>query len=148
CSATSCGPTTAPPSTSRSPPPRSSGARRTCRRCCTPAPPGRSPDLHGRRALKPRSPAARRRAAAGGPTGSVTPMPAALRASTEPRDGAAYADKLAVAREAEAVGFAAFFGSGHSLRGGEGSGEPGPTAAWITLAGLARETERIRLGTL
>ena len=30
----------------------------------------------------------------------------------------------------------------------DGSGLPGPTDAWITLAGLARETSRIRLGTL
>ena len=29
-----------------------------------------------------------------------------------------------------------------------GDGLPGPTDAWITLAGLARETKRIRLGTL
>ena len=29
-----------------------------------------------------------------------------------------------------------------------GDGLPGPTDAWVTLAGLARETERIRLGTL
>ena len=31
---------------------------------------------------------------------------------------------------------------------GRASGLPGPTDAWITLAGLARETSRIRLGTL
>jgi F420-dependent oxidoreductase-like protein len=31
---------------------------------------------------------------------------------------------------------------------GDVSGLPGPTDAWITLAGLARDTERIRLGTL
>jgi F420-dependent oxidoreductase-like protein len=31
---------------------------------------------------------------------------------------------------------------------GNVSGLPGPTDAWITLAGLARETRRIRLGTL
>jgi F420-dependent oxidoreductase-like protein len=31
---------------------------------------------------------------------------------------------------------------------GDVSGLPGPTDAWITLAGLARETARIRLGTL
>ena len=31
---------------------------------------------------------------------------------------------------------------------GDGDGLPGPTDAWITLAGLARETSRIRLGTL
>jgi F420-dependent oxidoreductase-like protein len=31
---------------------------------------------------------------------------------------------------------------------GDSDGLPGPTDAWITLAGLARETKRIRLGTL
>jgi F420-dependent oxidoreductase-like protein len=31
---------------------------------------------------------------------------------------------------------------------GPGSGEPGPTESWVTLAGLARDTERIRLGTM
>ena len=31
---------------------------------------------------------------------------------------------------------------------GDGDGLPGPTDAWVTLAGLARETSRIRLGTL
>jgi len=31
---------------------------------------------------------------------------------------------------------------------GDVSGLPGPTDAWVTLAGLARETSRIRLGTL
>lgn len=75
-------------------------------------------------------------------------MPVSLRIFTEPQQGASYEDQLAVAREAEALGFDAFFRSDHFLRMGEGSGEPGPTDAWITLAGLARETERIRLGTL
>ncbi len=75
-------------------------------------------------------------------------MPVALRIFTEPQQGATYDDLLAVAREAEALGFDAFFRSDHYLRMGDGSGEPGPTDAWITLAGLARDTERIRLGTL
>ena len=75
-------------------------------------------------------------------------MPVALRIFTEPQQGAIYDDLLAVAREAEALGFDAFFRSDHYLRIGDGPGEPGPTDAWITLAGLARDTERIRLGTL
>ncbi len=75
-------------------------------------------------------------------------MPIALRIFTEPQQGASYDDQLAVAREAEALGFDAFFRSDHYLRMGGGSGAPGPTDAWVTLAGLARETERIRLGTL
>jgi F420-dependent oxidoreductase-like protein len=74
-------------------------------------------------------------------------MPA-LRIFTEPQQGASYDDLLTVARETEALGFDAFFRSDHYLEFGDVSGEPGPTDAWISLAGLARETERIRLGTL
>jgi F420-dependent oxidoreductase-like protein len=70
-----------------------------------------------------------------------------LRIFTEPQQGATYDDQLAVAREAEALGFDAFFRSDHYLTMG-GPGLPGPTDSWVTLAGLARETERIRLGTL
>ena len=75
-------------------------------------------------------------------------MPVSLRIFTEPQFGATYDDQLAVVREAEALGYDAFFRSDHYLTMGPGLGEPGPTDAWITLAGLARETERIRLGTL
>src|SRR4051794_27632494 len=71
-----------------------------------------------------------------------------LRIFTEPQQGASYEDLLAVARTAEDAGFDAFFRSDHFLRMGDGNGEPGPTDAWITLAGLARETSTIRLGTL
>ena len=70
-----------------------------------------------------------------------------LRIFTEPQFGATYDDLLAVARAAERHGFDAFFRSDHYLAFG-GSGLPGPTDAWITLAGIARETDRIRLGTL
>jgi F420-dependent oxidoreductase-like protein len=66
---------------------------------------------------------------------------------TEPQMGATYDDLLAVARRAEETGFDAFFRSDHYLTMG-GDGLPGPTDAWVTLAGLARETGRIRLGTL
>ena len=72
----------------------------------------------------------------------------ALRVFTEPQQGASYDDLLTVAREAEALGFDAFFRSDHYLAMGPGTGEPGPTDAWVTLAGLARETQRVRLGTL
>jgi F420-dependent oxidoreductase-like protein len=75
-------------------------------------------------------------------------MPVSLRIFTEPQQGASYDDLLAVAREAETLGFDAFFRSDHYLSMGDGPGLPGPTDAWVTLAGLARETERIRLGTL
>ncbi len=67
---------------------------------------------------------------------------------TEPQQGASYEDLLAVAQAAERLGFDGFFRSDHYLRMGAVSGQPGPTDAWVTLAGLARETERIRLGTM
>jgi len=70
-----------------------------------------------------------------------------LRIFTEPQMGATYDDLLAVARRTEETGFDAFFRSDHYLTMG-GDGLPGPTDAWVTLAGLARETTRIRLGTL
>jgi F420-dependent oxidoreductase-like protein len=70
-----------------------------------------------------------------------------LRIFTEPQMGATYDDLLAVARRTEDTGFDAFFRSDHYLTMG-GDGLPGPTDAWVTLAGLARETSRIRLGTL
>ncbi|HZQ84841.1 MAG TPA: LLM class F420-dependent oxidoreductase [Acidimicrobiales bacterium] len=71
-----------------------------------------------------------------------------LRIFTEPQQGASYDQLLAVARAAERLGFDAFFRSDHYINFGSGSGLPGPTDAWTTLAGLARDTERIRLGTL
>src|SRR3954454_11768040 len=67
---------------------------------------------------------------------------------TEPQQGATYDDLLAVARRAEALGFGGFFRSDHFLKMGSVSGLPGPTDAWVTLAGLARDTSTIRLGTL
>ncbi|HET8560012.1 MAG TPA: LLM class F420-dependent oxidoreductase [Marmoricola sp.] len=70
-----------------------------------------------------------------------------LRVFTEPQQGATYDDLLAVARKAEELGFGAFFRSDHYLAMG-GDGLPGPTDAWVTLAGLARDTTTIRLGTL
>jgi F420-dependent oxidoreductase-like protein len=66
---------------------------------------------------------------------------------TEPHLGATYADQLAFAQVAERLGFSGYFRSDHILSG-MGDGLPGPTDAWTTLAGLARETSRIRLGTL
>lgn len=67
---------------------------------------------------------------------------------TEPQQGFSYDDQLAFAQAAERLGFDGFFRSDHYLRMGEGDPRPGPTDAWTTLAGLARETSRIRLGTL
>ena len=71
-----------------------------------------------------------------------------LRIFTEPQRGADYGRLLAVARATEELGFDAFFRSDHYLNMGDGSGLPGPTDAWVTLAGLAVQTSRIRLGTL
>jgi len=71
-----------------------------------------------------------------------------LRIFTEPQQGASYDDLLRVATKTEECGFSAFFRSDHYLSMGSASGLPGPTDAWVTLAALARETSRIRLGTL
>ncbi|MCF6425868.1 MULTISPECIES: LLM class F420-dependent oxidoreductase [Amycolatopsis] len=71
-----------------------------------------------------------------------------LRIFTEPQQGASYDDLLRVAKATEDNGFDAFFRSDHFLKMGSASGLPGPTDAWVTLGALARETSRIRLGTL
>ena len=71
-----------------------------------------------------------------------------LRIFTEPQQGASYDTQLAVAKAAEDLGFDAFFRSDHFVKMGDVSGEPGPTDSWITLGAIARETSRIRLGTL
>lgn len=75
-----------------------------------------------------------------------------FRIFTEPQQGATYSDLLRVARTTQDAGYDAFFRSDHWVAmgddGGEGGGLPGPTDAWMTLAALGRETERIRLGTL
>jgi F420-dependent oxidoreductase-like protein len=66
---------------------------------------------------------------------------------TEPQQGATYDDLRRVAQTAESAGFDGFFRSDHYLTM-SGDGLPGPTDAWLTLAGLALQTSRIRLGTL
>ena len=74
-----------------------------------------------------------------------------LRIFTEPQQGATYDELLAVAQAAERLGFGAFFRSDHYLAMGgarDRGGLPGPTDAWVALAGLARDTSTIRLGTL
>jgi F420-dependent oxidoreductase-like protein len=70
-----------------------------------------------------------------------------FRVFLEPQEGATYADQLGVARAAEELGYSAFFRSDHYLAM-SGDGLPGPTDSWVTLAGIARETSSIRLGTL
>ncbi|MGV0714101.1 LLM class F420-dependent oxidoreductase [Mycolicibacterium sp. XJ662] len=70
-----------------------------------------------------------------------------FRVFVEPQQGASYADQLAVARATEQLGYSAFFRSDHYVAM-SGEGLPGPTDSWVTLAGIARETSSIRLGTL
>jgi len=70
-----------------------------------------------------------------------------LRIFTEPQQGGTYDDLLRVARATEDLGFDAFFRSDHYIAFGAPT-LPGLTDAWTTLAGLARETTRIKLGTL
>ena len=72
-----------------------------------------------------------------------------IRIFTEPQNGATYDDQLAHAQAAERLGFGGWFRSDHYLTMDDRNGGlPGPTDSWITLAGLARETSTIRLGTL
>jgi alkanesulfonate monooxygenase SsuD/methylene tetrahydromethanopterin reductase-like flavin-dependent oxidoreductase (luciferase family) len=65
----------------------------------------------------------------------------------EPQEGLSYDQILAVARRAEAVGFAGFYRSDHYSSVADRVGI-GSTDAWATLAGLARETSTIALGTM
>ncbi len=71
-----------------------------------------------------------------------------LRIFTEPQYGADYATLLRVAAATERLGFDAFFRSDHYRTMDDDLGLPGPTDSWVTLAGLALQTSRIRLGTL
>jgi F420-dependent oxidoreductase-like protein len=71
-----------------------------------------------------------------------------LRVFVEPQQGATYEDQVRVARHSEQLGFDAFFRSDHYLAMGSADGLPGPTDSWVTLGGIARETSRIRLGTM
>src|SRR3954465_1764910 len=71
-----------------------------------------------------------------------------VRIFTEPQQGASYDQLVTFAQRGEQLGYDAFFRSDHFLRMGDASGLPGPTDAWLTLGAIARETSRIRLGTL
>jgi F420-dependent oxidoreductase-like protein len=71
-----------------------------------------------------------------------------FRVFVEPQEGASYDDQVALARLGEELGFDAFFRSDHYISFSGGTGLPGPTDAWTTIAGLARDTTSIRLGTL
>lgn len=72
-----------------------------------------------------------------------------FRIFNEPQNGASYDDQLGLAQAAERLGFEGYFRSDHYLTMDDRNGGlPGPTDSWVTLAGLARETSTIRLGTL
>jgi F420-dependent oxidoreductase-like protein len=71
-----------------------------------------------------------------------------LRILLEPRYGASYQQILAMAQATEEAGFDAFFRSDHYLGIDAGDASYAPTDSWATLAGLAVQTSRIRLGTL
>jgi F420-dependent oxidoreductase-like protein len=66
----------------------------------------------------------------------------------EPQFGASYHDQLRIAKHAEELGFDGFFRSDHFLTMRPDLGLPGPTDAWTTLAGIAVQTSRLRLGTM
>ena len=74
--------------------------------------------------------------------------PMDLRIFVEPQQGTTYARLRTLAVEAERLGFDGFFTSDHYQHMGDGDGGPGPLDALTTLAGLACDTERLRLGTL
>jgi len=67
---------------------------------------------------------------------------------TEPQQGASYAQLRDLAQAAEELGYDGFFRSDHYLHTSQGDPGLGPSDAWTTLAGLARDTSRLRLGTL
>jgi F420-dependent oxidoreductase-like protein len=71
-----------------------------------------------------------------------------MRVLMEPRHGSRYDDILALALATERAGFDAFFRSDHLF--GVDPDDPAyrPTDCWTTLAGLARDTKRVRLGSL
>ena len=71
-----------------------------------------------------------------------------LRILLEPHHGATYAQILALATAAQDAGFDAFFRSDHYLGIDAGDLTYQPTDSWTTLAGLAVQTSRVRIGTL
>jgi F420-dependent oxidoreductase-like protein len=65
----------------------------------------------------------------------------------EPQQGLTYGEQLAIAKRAESLGFETLFRSDHYESFPGETGAP-TTDAWAVLAGLARETSTIRLGSL
>jgi F420-dependent oxidoreductase-like protein len=70
-----------------------------------------------------------------------------LRIFASTKGGTSYASIAGLARHAESCGFEGFFRPDHYLPLG-GFADPTPTDVWTTLAGLARDTSRIRIGSL
>ncbi|HET8569680.1 MAG TPA: LLM class flavin-dependent oxidoreductase [Candidatus Limnocylindria bacterium] len=70
-----------------------------------------------------------------------------LSALISPPAGWSYDEVVAHARAAEAAGFAAYWVADH-FYGGEGEPDRDCLEAWTLLAALARDTTRVRLGTL
>ena len=66
----------------------------------------------------------------------------------EPQQGASYDRVVRLAQHAERLGYDGFFSSDHYLKMSTVSGLPGPLDTWTTMAGLARDTTTLRLGSL
>ncbi|WP_425826409.1 LLM class F420-dependent oxidoreductase [Streptomyces fractus] len=71
-----------------------------------------------------------------------------MRVLMEPSHGATYDDIRALAQAVEGAGFEAFFRNDHLMGVDPEDSTYQPTEAWTTLAGLARDTRRVRLGAL
>jgi F420-dependent oxidoreductase-like protein len=75
-----------------------------------------------------------------------------IRVCIETQQGASYDDIYQLTAVCEASGFEGFYVSDHfhvmPYKHAAPGGRPGPTDAWTTLAGLARDTATIGLGTL
>lgn len=72
-----------------------------------------------------------------------------LRIFIEPQQGATYEEQARFAVASETAGLDGFFRSDHYLSMGQSARAGiGPTDAWVTLGAIARETSRIRLGSL
>ena len=63
-------------------------------------------------------------------------------------EGARYDVELALARCAEDCGFAGYFRADHLMRAGTDDPAALATDVWVSMAGLARETQRLRLGSV
>jgi F420-dependent oxidoreductase-like protein len=71
-----------------------------------------------------------------------------MRILIEPHNGADYREMLTLALATEAAGFDAFFRSDHLFGVNPDNSAYRPTDCWTVLGGLARDTQRVRLGSL